>query len=320
MRRKSKKKRPLPPAELSNLVGWMGVSVLVPEEWSPVTVSAEGANGYLKIVSPDSRYLEIKWEQTKGAVSVPDALERYRKKLAKTARKGRQEFVWRLRPRGVSGLRPKSQAPISYAWEADREARGAIWHCGQSNRMVIAELVGDREDDLSLAAPILRSIVEHSEAGWNEWGMDGLRVAIPEDYRLEKHVRMSGNLRLDFARGGRELQIERWGLAGIVLRDTPSEDWYCAREDKTLRRLVYQLEETTVNGHPALRLQGRDRLPAAIGRTLRRASRLTWPAYYRRAWIWSCPASNRIFAISAAQRRRDTTLAELMERFRCHHD
>lgn len=322
MARKTKQRRPSFPStheEFENLVGWMGVSVRVPEDWSPVTVSAEGANGYLKVVSPDTRVLEIKWEEKKGAVSVPDALERYRKKLERTARKSRQELTWRLRPRGAGGVRPRDQAALTYYWEADRAAMGVIWHCGESNRMVIAELIGELGDDLSIAPTIFRSVLEHSREGWNDWGMDGLAVQIPETYRLEKHVRMSGNLRLDFTRGGRELHVERWGLAKIVLRDADLLEWFQDRDSKTLSRLVYEVEEIEVNGHPAFRLRGREKLMIGFGRVLKSVSRLGWPAFFYRATVWSCPESNRIYALSGMERRRDETVQEVIDRLQCHN-
>src|SRR5437764_12477766 len=98
-------------------------------------------------------------------VSVPDALDRYFTKLKRTARRRRGELRIKERPRALAGVRPKEQAPIAYSWEADRRAFGAIWHCDDCHRLVIAELMGQPDDDLSLAAPLLRGIVEHGKEG-----------------------------------------------------------------------------------------------------------------------------------------------------------
>src|SRR5262249_11485208 len=120
-------------------IGWQGVSLCVPEDWSPVSGSAEGETGYLRIASPDTRRLEIKWEEARGAVSVPEALERYLKKLRRAARKSRQELTVKLRPRGLSNLRPAGQAPSAYRWVAEgpeaRQGCGVVWHCGDCHRM-----------------------------------------------------------------------------------------------------------------------------------------------------------------------------------------
>src|SRR5438067_11624270 len=153
-RNRARKAAPLTEAGWTT-VGWQGVSVRVPEEWSPVSVSGEGETGYLRVASPDTRSLEIKWEETKGAVSVPDALARYFKKLRRTAKKTRHELKIRERPKQIGSLRPQNQAPISYTWEADRRALGVIWHCSECRRMVSAGVVGMGEDDLSLALAML---------------------------------------------------------------------------------------------------------------------------------------------------------------------
>ena len=67
------KSRPLEAG--SSLVGWMGLTVRVPEGWSPVAVSGEGEQGYLKVVSPDTRYLELKWEEVYALEHTPHPIE-----------------------------------------------------------------------------------------------------------------------------------------------------------------------------------------------------------------------------------------------------
>src|SRR5262249_50418312 len=119
-------------------IGWQGGCLNVPEDWSPVSGSAEGGAGYLRIANPANRSLEIKWEEARGAVSVPEALERYLKKLRRAARKSRQELTVKLRPRGMSNLRPAGQAPSAYRWVAEgpaaRHGCGVVWHCGKCHR------------------------------------------------------------------------------------------------------------------------------------------------------------------------------------------
>src|SRR2546423_8418044 len=198
----------------------MGVTLEVPEGWSPVSVSGEGTQGYLKVVSPDSRFLEVKWEEPKGAVSVPAALERYFDGLRKSARKARQEIRIKTRPRGLTGIRPQKQAPIPYSWEADRKALGCVWHCGECNRLVIAEVVGEPDDDLSIAPGILRGLRDHGEdvpgealaavsGRWNTWALYGLCVPAPASYRMEKQVLMTGHQRFALRHGGATVTAER---------------------------------------------------------------------------------------------------------------
>jgi hypothetical protein len=281
-------------------------------------VSGEGSQGYVKVVSPDTRYLEVKWEQPKGTISVPKALEKYQERLRRAARKSRVEIRIRERPRGLSGIRPQKQAPITYAWEADRKALGCIWHCGECGRLVIAEVVGEPEDDLSIAGEILRGIRDHGEDGWNTWALYGLALPAPQAYSMEKQALMTGHQRFQLRNRGSTLQADRWGLAEIALRGTTLREWYESRESAALMRYAYRVEEVDLHGHPALRLTGRDRLPFGLLKLLRTPVTLMWPRFFIRGYVWQCPETNRIYAVLGEQPRKSKLIDEVVERMRCH--
>src|ERR1051325_4814779 len=73
-------------------VGWRGISLSVPEDWSLTSVSGEGPNGYLRVESPRSLFLQVKWWEKRGLVSVPDALDAYIADLRKKGKKLRREL------------------------------------------------------------------------------------------------------------------------------------------------------------------------------------------------------------------------------------
>jgi hypothetical protein len=299
-------------------IGWQGVSLRAPEEFNPVAVSAEGEGGYLRIAGPDTRAIEIKWEEPKGVVSVPEALERYFAKLRKTARKARQEIRIRTRPKGLGALRPSNQAPITYAWEADRRAYGAIWHCGECRRLVIAEVVGGLEEDLSLAAPVLKSIEEHGRDGWNTWGMYGLAVQVPAEYRLEGHQLMSGYLRFAFRCRSRTLRVERWGLANVVLKGTSAPEWFLRREAERLSRCRFTREEVPWRGHAVCALRGRERLLPGAAHAVQAAASLSRPALNFHGYVWECPQTNKIFALTGHETGKTEVTRQVFERMECH--
>jgi hypothetical protein len=299
-------------------VGWKGVTLRAPEGWSPVSVSGEGEHGYLKVVSPDTRYLEVKWEKPRGVVSVPAALERYFDRLRRSARKMRQEIRIRENAGGLAAVRPRSQAPISYTWQADRKAFGCIWHCGACGRLVIAELVGEPGDDLSAAAEIFRELSDHSEDGWNTWALYGLTVPAPAAYEMEKQVLMTGHQRFSLRNRGETIHADRWGLAEIALRGTTLQEWFESRESGALQRYAYQVRQTELHGHPALRLTGRDRLAFALFKLLRVPATLVWPRFFFRGYAWHCPQSNRIYSVVGEQPRRGLVIDEVVERICCH--
>ena len=309
---------PLVPAPDRTLVGWMGVTLSVPEGWSPVSVSGEGEQGYLKVVSPDTRHLEVKWEKPKGVVSVPDALNRYLEKLKKTARKTRTELVVKERPRGMHHVRPASQAPVTYSWKADRKAIGCIWHCSECGRLVIAEMVGALDDDLSLAPELLRNLQDHGEGDWNIWALYGLVVPVPSAYRLEKQSLMTGHQRFLLRSGGATVQADRWGLAEIALRGAGVREWYESRERGPLAKYAYRVEETEVHGHPAYRFTGRDRIPMAVMKLLKAPATMIWPRFGFHGLLWHCPHSNRIHAVVGEQPRRSDLVERIVARACCH--
>src|SRR5207302_494261 len=169
------------------------------------------------------------------------------------AKKTRHELTIKERPKQLGSLRPSNQAPIAYAWEAGapraRRALGVIWHCSECRRLVIAELVGTPEDDLSLAAAILKSIAEHGRDGWNTWGLYGLVVEVPTEFRIESQQLTTGYLKLAFRHRAQALVVERWGLANVVLKEVSAARWFTAREAQRLARFRYGADEFEAHGH-----------------------------------------------------------------------
>lgn len=321
------KERKPPSATPTQRIGWRGVALEVPEDWSLTSVSGEGPNGYLRVESPDALFLQVKWWERRGIVSVPDALDTYVRDLKKRARKrgrlpglGKKEgdLEFKRSPRQLAGIRPGHQAPITYSWTGEQRAYGVIWHCGECRRLVIAELVGRPEDDFRGAGAILSSIREHPESGWNPWGMYGLYIETPAQFQLERYRLLTGYMRLAFRHRSRTLLVQRWGLSDVILKETHLREWYDYQERTALSRYRYRYEEAEVRGHPALRLLGRERVMPGLFKALNQLTAFSRPALYLEGYLWECPECKKIFAITAQTGKRDDTLARVMERFHCH--
>jgi ribosomal protein L34E len=238
--------------------------------------------------------------------------------LKKRSRKLRQELEFKTRPKGVSNRRPSDQAALTYTWRADQRAYGMVWHCSHCRRLVIAEVVGRHEDDFSIATEILNSIHEHGEAGWTTWGMYGMALQVPDRFQIERHRLMTGYLEFVFRSRSRTLRAERWGLANVVLKDADLREWFQYRQGGRLSRYAYRCLETEVNGHPAIRLLGRERLLPGFARAIHQLTALSRPALRFEALVWECPETNKIVALQSQHPGGDRTLAEVVERFRCH--
>jgi ribosomal protein L34E len=301
-------------------VGWRGISLRVPEDWSLTSVSGEGPNGYLRVEGPESLFLQVKWWEKRGLVSVPDALDSYIADLRKKAKKLRRGLELKTRPKGLTNRRPSEQAALTYTWQADQRAYGMVWHCSECRRLVIAEVVGRLEDDFSVATELLNSIREHGEGGWTTWGMYGLALQIPDAYQIEKHRLMTGYLEFTFRSRARTLRAERWGLANVILKDAPLRDWFEYQARNRLGRYTYRCEETEVNGHPAIHLVGRERFFPAISRAVQQITALSRPALRFEALVWQCPDTNKVIALTSQHPGGDRTLWEVVDRLSCHSE
>src|SRR5437764_8303402 len=106
---------------LHTVIGWRGVSLRVPEDWTLTKVSSEGVNGYLRVDSLEGAFVQIRWSEKKGLVSVSDAFDTYVRDLQKTAKKQRREIQFKLKPRVLSGVHRSEDAPLTYGWSSDQK-------------------------------------------------------------------------------------------------------------------------------------------------------------------------------------------------------
>jgi hypothetical protein len=326
------------------VIGWRGVSLRVPEDWTLTKVSNEGATGYLKADSLEGSFVQIKWSEKKGMVSVPDSFDRYVQDLQKAAKKNRRHIDIRTKPKALAGVHRTVDAPITYSWQeqgqgdtetrrrgdagvapsprrpvaSSQKALGLMYHCGECRRLVIAEVVASADADLGLAAPILASIREHGEAGWNTWGVHGLTAEVPNSFQLERHTLVTGHVMLRFRSRSRLLVLQQWGLANIALKGTDIAEWYEYQERNRLSRYTYRRDRSPFRGHEALRMSGRDKFVPAIAKAFHHVSGLSRPALGFSACVWHCDETNRIYAVSAEHSRGDDTFHEVLRRMLCH--
>ncbi len=302
----------------TTLVGWRGVSLRVPEEWTLTKVSNEGANGYLRADSLDGYFVQVKWTEKKGLVSVPDSFDTYVRDLQKTAKKKRYDIEIKLKPRALARVHRSEDAPITYSWNSDQKALGLIYHCGECRRLVIAEMVGPRDGDFRAAAPVLASIREHGEGGWNTWGVHGLNARVPDEFQLERHTLVTGHVMLRFRGRSRLLTLQQWGLANVALKGTDIVEWYEYQERARLGRYAYQRDRRPFRGHAAFWMSGRDKLIAGFAKAAQQLASLTKPSLGFTACAWHCEETNRIYAVSAEHPRGDDIVAQVLDRMPCH--
>lgn len=305
---------------LVETLGWRGVSLRVPEDWTLTKVSREGESGYLRADSLEGLYIHVKWSEKKGVVSIPDSFETYARDLKKNARKQRLEIEFKLKPRSLAGVRRAADAPLTYTWSSDQKALGLIYHCGECRRLVIAEVVGPPGADFSGAAAMLASIEEHGHDGWNTWGVHGLHARVPEAFHLERQTMVTGHVMLRFRCRSRLLILQQWGLANVVLKGTDVAEWFEYQERSRLGRYAYRRERSPFRGHEAFWMSGRDKIVPGIAKSIQHLTAFTRPSLGFHACVWRCDETNRIYAVSAEHPRGDDLFEQVLQRLPCHQD
>lgn len=293
-------------------VGWQGMIVDAPDDWSLVGVSGDAKKGYFRVDSPVASALEVKWESAAG--KKPDLMVKAREFLAnieKSVKKKKIKFTKELRAEGDNAVR--------FLWRAERLGQGRMVYCPDCDRIMIGQVISTREENISkTGSDMLDSMRDHRDDGWVEWALYGLDFAIPPGYSITKQTLMSGYLALFFRKGPRTIVVERWGLANTLVGQDTMEEWY--RKDAMPDVKGYRasfLPEATA-GHEGLRMDGRRSgivqmvKAAAYSLTLHpHPGRLT-------GYVWHCAESNRLFSIRATHTEGEGIAERIRDLIKCH--
>lgn len=324
------------------LIGWDGIRFSLPPEWNLTGIPADRYSGYLKVDSPGTMFVQVKWTDPnfvrvrnmadlvvrawkryrKPALSAtpPDIranLDAFLKETGRQARKAKLSFDSKVRPetREAGGQR----TAISFSWSGAGQGQGKIWHCAGCGRVVIAQVVGQARDNVAaVASELFSDFEDHAEDGWNTWAFYDLVSAVPARFALQQRNLMSGQLTLEFVgKGGQNIRIERWGLANVTRRKFTVVEWLthvCGAGNERA-----EVSEATVRGHEGARATGRIRGIVEQARALRDAITTLKPANRYAAACWVCPETNKTFAIQVRHAQgSEGLLDELIDRCQCH--
>ena len=306
--------------------GWQGVIMELPTNWELGGLSGDYNNGYIRMDDENMPRMELKWSKTKE--KEPDLhkiLDSYFKGMKK-----------RMRAR-VSGLTIKRDVNLVkdknffkdrnvlfYNWKADVRANGAIWYCKECKRIIVVQIMGYlKESILPLTLRILESVRDHPEGHTNFWSAYQLTAEVPRRYQLEKRKLMSGYLMFSFVDGSRVLNIERYGLAEVTLKNVDLRSWFRGYYSKVLRKYGFSFEEMEADdGDLRMEMLGQekrliDKIPFspvfAIDKVLRRKQIA--------ASFWHCRESNRIFVVMAMSKGGTSELAaQVASSIQCHRE
>jgi len=314
-------------ARESTLIGWQGISVWVPAEWTLGGVGGDRRQGYLRVDCEGMPRLQVKW--ARRHIELERKRDEYVRKLAARPQAGARGALSRalrvallgFRGRGPgAGKRPSGievttdervvsrrakpgKEMVSYGWRGPQCGVGLLWNCGVCGRAVIAQVGWPVEEEgREVAQQVLESLEDHGTGGWEAWGVDGLAFLAPQEYELEGWRRMTRYLEMRLARGGEKLKVARWGMVPLVLGRRTVREWY--EESNARRRDVWWASgEEGIRGHEGVVARGEARawsLKRAAWGALRMATRSERfaPASFQ-ARAWHCPESNRLYLVEA---------------------
>jgi len=295
-------------------VGWQGIVLDAPADWSLVAVSGDDKKGYFRVDSPIASAVEVKWERASG--KAPDLMVKGREFLStieKSLRKKKIKFS--------KDIKQDKSDPnaVNFLWRADRLGQGRLVYCQQCQRVIIAQITAAREENVSTIAPdMLGSIRDHREDGWIEWALYGLGFAVPDGYTIEKHVLMSGYIALFFKRGAQTLVVERWGLASTLLAKDDMEEWYRKDAVPDIKGYKVNFEPDEVKAHQGLKIVGRRSGIKQMAKAAFYSLTLHPHPKYLTGYVWHCADSNRLFSVRAAHVEDDDITEKVRDLIKCH--
>jgi len=307
--------------EFPQLIGWDGITVRVPDDWSLAAVSADEKEGYLRVDGLDMPRLEIKWVASPGFVDLDQTVDKYLQTVKKGAKTGGQQFSVERDVRVVSKRQMQKDSLATFAWRDQQQAYGAAWICKQYERTVIAQVLGRPDDDKlrDTAQRVISSIGDHPIDGWVTWAAYDFVCQIPEDFSLIKQQMYSALLNFSFTRDTETIEVGRWGMAETVLADKTLDDWLQSELGRELRQHRPRSEETQFRGHQAVAFSGtKVPLLSGVKRFVRHIVGRPAPDKLL-GYAWHCPPQNKIYVLYGLFDAQNYELFDqIRDRIECH--
>jgi hypothetical protein len=308
----------------TSLIGWQGLTLTVPSDWNIGVIGGDRQSGYLRIDGVTMPRVEIKWQQAgKAGVDLERTLEKFLKGFTKEISKRKTPVEIRRHVKVLSKRQKRKSDILGFAWKADHQGCGMLWHCPDCDRIVIAQVLGTLEEDVPhLASKVLSSLEDHGKQGWDTWSVYGLEFQMPAAFLLEKHKLLTGQLELEFVRQKTQrILVSRWAMADTLLKEATFEEWmtYSLRQRHGKEYRFTLQESTTIKGHLALIYAGRIKpiiqrvKDASVRFVLRR------PRPILCVQAWHCAPSNKIFATHFfLPPHQERLVEEVTESVGCH--
>lgn len=281
-------------------VGWQGIVVDAPTDWSLVGVNGDAKKGYFRLDSPIASALEVKWERVSGKPDLTVKAREFLSKIDKSASKKKLKFDKEIKHDRAD------DCSVRFLWRSDRLGQGRLVYCPKCERMILAQVISARDENVAqTASQMLESIRDHREDGWLEWGLYGLGFAVPPGYRIQKQTLMSAYLALNFKKGAHSIVVERWRLASSLLAKYDMQIWYRKDAMPDVKGYRADIMPETVAGGEGLKVSGKRKGLVPAVKSL--AYSLTLHPYpdLLTGYVWLEPEQDSLYSIRATHSQGD---------------
>lgn len=317
------------------------MGVTVPADWNLASFGGDAERGNLRIDDPDGPRLELRWEQPKGDIDLESSVARFLEQLERQAQKKKEKFTLATNPMVLDANHGGREEMVNFGWSGEPGAVlagqgwGVSWRCGECGRVVVAHLLGrgrEKPDRVRrLAGDILATLDCHGHGGWQTWSVFGLRLEVPEEFRLSHARLLTGRIELEWVRPApppprgwfrvaERVGVTRITAANLVLEGRSLAGVAQTDVARTYRKLRFNRgEAATIHGHEGWLLEGVLRDVRLLVRqwVLDRLLRRRTPRAQLR--VWHCPTSNKLYGLCCAVAQDNGHICpDMLDSLECH--
>jgi len=198
-------------------IGWLEMTVRVPDDWDLVAESGGLKEAYMKFDSIDRVRLELKWERTKkkGEALPIIALENYIKEVTKSVKDKKSVKVV-----DKGGAKVADHKASYYIWNVKDESYiTACWVCQHEGKVVLLQYyLAPGEDKSGQFEELLRNVECHPVEEFYPYRLFGVSFKVPKGFVLSKRKLLVGKANISLASGGSTLYLSWIGMAKEQLR------------------------------------------------------------------------------------------------------
>jgi hypothetical protein len=234
-----------------SLLAWEGWRLAMPREWQPLKLSGSHEKGFVIVGDSQVAIFQLKWLRPGGRGGC----------------RGEAWVAGRLKQLGAA---PEAHPPAAARFTAcgwvnglqkEEGKRTTYWYGVAEGAGLLLEFVvnGVLPDGLLRIAvrEVLPSLAATDRDAETMWAMYDMSFASPPGYRLARRQLRSGDVALEFRRGGREtLLLRQVYPADLALSRRPYERWlalYPFTEHRRLRRSSVRSDPWSDAGRARLR-------------------------------------------------------------------